>query len=252
MRGDIETKFEKVKSHCRILGFWNTFKYGLAGLLVQTRDDQFDRKYGTDTKSVVSMRYDEIPEPGQRVRSISTHPKVLKYILTHLNINYPDFIFTDFGCGKGRALLCASDFPFKRIVGIEWSQDISRIAKRNIEIYKSRRIKCQALEVHCMDVLEYQLPTSNTILYMYDPFGPKIVREVFAKIHGSLLANPRRFLIVYCGIGEHTDGLLRECFDRFGIRPIHKCQTLTPWASWLLAEARCGSGSRRRYFDSHQ
>ena len=50
------------------------------------------------------------------------HPAAeLVEILADLGIYYPDCVFLDLGAGKGRALLLASQFPFKRIVGVEFS-----------------------------------------------------------------------------------------------------------------------------------
>ncbi len=243
MKTTTREKLAAVRSHYRIFGFWDTLGHSLAHLLTRTGDDEFDLKYGTDTSEVLSMRYDEQPKPGQIVRSIPTHPKVLRYILRNLGINHRDFIFIDFGCGKGRALLCASDFPFTRIIGVEWSKDLSAIAKRNLEIYSSYKQKCTELGVHCMNVLDYKFPPSNTLLYMYSPFGPKITTQVFENIQRSVLAIPRRFLIVYSGLGSEQDTVVMECFDRFGIDVVRKCRALNLRGSWVLGEARSPTGA---------
>jgi hypothetical protein len=231
-------KLEKVTMHCRMFGFWDTLRYSMINVLTPTRDSGFDLKYGTDTSRVVSMRYDEQPDPGEISRSIPTPPKILRYILSNLGIDPCDFIFLDYGCGKGRALLCASDLPFKRIVGIEWSKDLVQIAKRNIEIYRSPRQRCFEFEVHCMSVLDYSLPVSNTVMYMYNPFGPKITFRVFQAVQQSVVAAPRRFLIVFSGLGNMEDTVVMEGFRRFGIDVLRKCRTLNAQGSWVLGEVR--------------
>jgi predicted RNA methylase len=232
-------KLAAVYSHYQMFGLCDTLRESLVYLLTRRREDEFDLKYGTDTSGVLSMRYDEQPQPGETVRSLPTHPNVMRYILGNLGIDFHDFIFIDFGCGKGRALLCASDFPFKRIIGVEWSKDLSAIAKRNLEIYRSPRQKCAVMEVHCMNVLDYEFPASNTLLYMYSPFGAKITTQVFEKVHRSVFASPRRFLVVYSGLGTlETTGVM-ECLDRFGIDVLRKCRALNPRGSWVLGEVCC-------------
>lgn len=242
MQTTLKQRLEKYRSHYQVLGFWDTLRHGLAQLLTWPQDDGFDRTFGTDTSPVRALRPDERPEPGQAVRSIPAHPKVLRYILRHLGIDYRDFIFVDFGCGKGRALLCASDFPFQRIIGVEWSPDLCTIARQNLKIYPSHRQKCTDLEVHCLNVLDFQFPASPTVLYLYNPFPPKITQAVFDQVQRSVLATPRRFLVVFLSLGDHTNQLVRECFERFGLTVLRTCLTLTPWASWVLGEVRCPPG----------
>ena len=43
-----------------------------------------------------------------------------------------DFTFIDLGCGKGRVLLMASDYPFKKIIGVEFMPELHRAAQKNI------------------------------------------------------------------------------------------------------------------------
>jgi tRNA G46 methylase TrmB len=45
-------------------------------------------------------------------------------MVSRLNISFEDFTFFDFGSGKGRALHLASEFPFKNIIGVEFSSKL--------------------------------------------------------------------------------------------------------------------------------
>lgn len=239
-----QEKFAAIRSHYQMFGLWDTLREGLVSLLTQRGEDTFDRKYGTDTSRVLSMRCDEQPRPGQIIRSLPTHPNVMRTILEAPRIDYQDFIFVDFGCGKGRALLCASNFPFKKIIGVEWSQDLSAIAKRNIETYRSPGKKCIVMEVHCMNVLDFEYPLSNTFLYMYSPFGEKIREQVFEGVQRSVRAAPRHFLVAYSGLGTLENSGVLECFDRFGFTVLGRCRALNPRGSWVLAEVSCPPAGR--------
>lgn len=129
----MQHKLARIWAHYRTIGFWDTLRCVLIRLLYRADDSAFDRQHGTDTRAVLAMRFDDAPAPGQVVRSGPTHPAVLRNILENLGAEPRDFTFVDFGSGKGRALLCAAAFPFKRIVGVEWSPDLCAIARRNIE-----------------------------------------------------------------------------------------------------------------------
>src|SRR4051794_15187739 len=68
---------------------------------------------------------------------------------THASLE--DFTFVDLGSGKGRTLLMASHYPFRRILGIELLPSLHRIAVDNLAQYKSNLQRCFALESICAD-----------------------------------------------------------------------------------------------------
>jgi SAM-dependent methyltransferase len=113
-------------------------------------------------------------------------PQRFFWILSSLEINFEDFVFIDFGSGKGRALLMASEFPFKSIVGIEFSPELHVIAQRNILKFKNPRQQCKFIESVCMDFTDFDLPGEPCVLFFFDPCEEKVFAET--------LENIRRFL----------------------------------------------------------
>ena len=73
-------------------------------------------------------------------------------------------LFIDFGSGKGRALLLASELPFKKIVGIEFSPPLHEIARANWRNYLSATQRCKAVELLCLDVVEYAIPPEPAVM----------------------------------------------------------------------------------------
>ena len=59
-----------------------------------------------------------------------TSPKIATAILSRLELDYPQYTFIDFGSGKGRVLLIASGFPFKAVIGVEFAEELHRVASR--------------------------------------------------------------------------------------------------------------------------
>jgi hypothetical protein len=72
--------------------------------------------------------------------------------------DFHDFVFIDLGSGKGRTLLMASDYPFRRIVGVELLPALHQIAQENLSKYHSEKQKCFALESVCADALQFAFP----------------------------------------------------------------------------------------------
>ena len=67
-------------------------------------------------------------------------------MLASLNIDFREFTFIDIGSGKGRALLLAADYPFRRILGLELLPGLYRVAQQNIRQFKSDSQRCFAIE----------------------------------------------------------------------------------------------------------
>jgi predicted RNA methylase len=235
-----QSKLRTFWTHAGIMGLWDAVRCALISLLYRARPDDsaFDRQHGTDTAAVFAVRADDPPAPGQVVRSGPTHPAVLRHIFSSLHVEPRDFSFVDFGSGKGRALLCAAAFPFKRIVGVEWSTDLCTVALRNIDIFRSRNPSAPEIEVNCLNVLDYEVPSGPVVVYIFNPFGPKLTRQVFEKIRRHARTTPDRCLVVYAGADDAQLEFVLECFRGTGIQTLRECRTLDLHSSWILGEAR--------------
>lgn len=118
-------------------------------------------------------------------------PRVL-----HRDEIQPTDVFVDFGSGKGRVLYQAAQYPFARVIGVEVSETLSEVARRNLE--RSRdRFACKSVDVVTADVAEFEIPDDTTYAYLYYPFIGDTFRRVIAKIVSSLDRNPRRLTIIY-------------------------------------------------------
>jgi SAM-dependent methyltransferase len=111
--------------------------------------------------------------------------------------DFRDFIFLDLGSGKGRTLLMASDYPFRRIVGIELLPRLHELARQNIGQYKNPSQKCFAVESICADAIEFSFPPEPTVLYLFNPFPQAGLRRVIANLGQSFRDHPRPLYVLY-------------------------------------------------------
>ncbi len=112
-------------------------------------------------------------------------------------VDLRDLVFVDLGSGKGRTLLMASDYPFRRIVGVELLPALHLIAQENLSKYHSEEQKCFALEAVCDDAREFVFPAEPLVLYLFNPFPEAGLRRVLANLEESLRANPRSLYVLY-------------------------------------------------------
>lgn len=115
-------------------------------------------------------------------------------ILSDMSISERD-VFVDLGSGKGRVILTAAQFPFKRIVGVEISQRLHEISRLNV----SRRPQgtCREIELVNLNAIDYRLPHDASVLYMYNPFKGDVFEGVLGHIRKSIETEPRPVTIIY-------------------------------------------------------
>jgi len=81
--------------------------------------------------------------------------------------------FIDIGSGKGRVCLFASRFhPFRRIIGIEFSQPLIETANANLAKWGARHVEF----IHA-DATQWQIPDGNSIVFLFNPFDAQIMRR---------------------------------------------------------------------------
>lgn len=174
-------------------------------------DRSFDRRFKTNTSGEIGIEKLYI-ESNNRQEGYCYEPSptnIFMYIMKNLIIEYKDFIFIDMGSGKGRALLLASNFPFREIIGIEFSDILHRIAQNNICIYKSKNQKCFNIKSLCIDAVDYQFPNEHVVLYLYNPFREKIMSKVFDNIKKSIAKNHIKIVVIY--YAPFFPHLIEEC-----------------------------------------
>jgi hypothetical protein len=161
-------------------------------------DREFDARFGVKTKALIRIDPSRVVgENGFGAVYRAVRPPRFREALAHFQINHEDFVFIDFGSGMGRALLLASDYPFKEIVGVEFSPDLHLIAEENIRRYKSATQRCKNITSICTDATLFPIPKERAIFYFNDPFRAEVMRSVLSNIHISVEESPRELFFIY-------------------------------------------------------
>src|SRR5215469_3804936 len=110
---------------------------------------QFDEQFQTDTEEISEIASLNLHSLTAKyaIRYEPSAPVLVRRVLSSLKIRYSDFMFLDFGAGKGRVLLIASEFRFARIIGIEFSAELVEAAWENVSRYRSPLQKTRQIEV---------------------------------------------------------------------------------------------------------
>ena len=126
-----------------------------------------------------------------------TEPALFREMMASLPIDFSQFTFIDIGSGKGRTLLMASEYPFRKIVGVEILAELDRAAQENIQAYKSPSQRCSQIQAICADARDFELPDEPLVLYLFNPLPEAPLRQLMERLGQSLTRSPRAVWIVY-------------------------------------------------------
>ncbi|WP_146578392.1 class I SAM-dependent methyltransferase [Neorhodopirellula pilleata] len=117
--------------------------------------------------------------------------------LSDLDIDYRDYTFIDFGSGKGRSLFAASNFPFSKIIGVEFNRYLHDTAVKNTRTYRSDQQQCADIDPVHADAIAYEIPDQPMVYYFYDPFAEPVMRPVVDNIFRRLRENGKKCFVIY-------------------------------------------------------
>ena len=150
----------------------------------------FDEHYGVTT-AVLAFEPSAMDVRGPRGDHGVRYQPVdvtfdLRAALEGLGLKLDETIFIDVGAGTGRALMMAAELPFLRVIGIEYSEALAARAEANIRGCTLGDERRAAIEVVHADAIEYPLPDSKLVLFLYNPFDCQVMGEFVGRVRGSV------------------------------------------------------------------
>jgi SAM-dependent methyltransferase len=154
------------------------------------RTHPFDQSYGVDTSSWFPRELIQTKDVTSDLINpyLGAEPSITRAAISVL----PDITahsFVDLGCGKGRAVIVASEFPFREIVGIELSLELARIAQSNVDKIQREFPGRPPIQIIPGNALDKLLTCGRVVVFMYHPFGRELMLELVNKIEASLLSS---------------------------------------------------------------
>lgn len=172
-----------------------------------------DRKLGIETSQSVSRLSLATGSEADRnsVGYVGATPSIIRKCFDVIGIG-PDAEIIDLGCGKGRAVIVAAEYPFRLITGIELSGIVCDLARRNIAKLPME-IRAERISVVQGDA---SMPTLShapaTVMFLYNSFRRPLVVKLAQHLECELARDPHRvvWLIYYNPV----------CFDVFDASPL--------------------------------
>jgi SAM-dependent methyltransferase len=154
----------------------------------------FERRLGVQTSGVLELDELGIAAEG-RERYNPVGWLILRRILPPSVVTNDD-VFIDIGSGKGRAVLLAAMYPFRRVIGVELSPRLIDIAQDNLDRARDR-LRCKDVIFVNADAVQYQIPDDVTIVFLANPVRGENFAAVIKNVLDSYDRRRRNLRIIY-------------------------------------------------------
>jgi SAM-dependent methyltransferase len=180
----ISQSFFKV---CRKHGFLRTSNLAVRELF-------FDIVNGTETS--IDLASESMILRGLEPAHAASNPLIFAEMIKHVSVEKKTSVFLDFGSGKGRAILLATQHGFTKMIGVEISSEFCAVARENFAKYLKYNPE-SFIEVYCADAGTFEVPIEVNIAFLYNPFGPEVILLMLDRIAESIACSPRKFYVIY-------------------------------------------------------
>lgn len=160
---------------------------------------RFSEKYHERSLGIHSMQQVEPHELG--ISNPDAHhygPTEFRHFTTifkKLPITYEQHVFLDYGSGMGRVLILAGQHPFKRVLGVEYAEQLHNIAVSNLAKVRDR-LRCKDIQPLVGDATTWPVPDDVSIIYLNNPFHGEIFAGALARMKESYDRAPRTMHVI--------------------------------------------------------
>jgi len=187
----------------------------------------FDQMHGVDTSGLVPAKHLVTGHANDEhvTAYYGVAPSILRTLIERWRETLPphpieQYTFIDIGCGKGRGLMVASQFHFCQVVGVELNPALAAIAMQNVARWTSAHAADSTahalapIEVAEQDALDYDLPDTPTLLFLFHPFEAPVLKQLLRRIETYFSKRPCSLDLLYVN-AECADVLDRNpAFDQ--------------------------------------
>ena len=164
----------------------------------------FDIENGMQTSGLIPPRFLKTGHSHDRHSTayFGVAPSVFHALLKRWQRTKPiaslkRFTFLDLGAGMGRAMLLASEYPFRKVVGIELNPILAGIARRNLAAWRTAGRSRVPTQIICEDAVAARIPSGPCLVFLFNPFGELVMRRLLKRLSTAFADRPGQLDILY-------------------------------------------------------
>ena len=175
----------------------------------------FDKEFGVRTSGLVAGRDLKSGHANDRHATayFGVAPSVERDLIARWRRTKPaaeldQTTFIDLGAGMGRAMLVASCFRFRAVVGVELHPTLARIGRRNIALWRAAGLEQAPMKMHCRDAVEFALPEGPCVVFLFNPFAATVMKRLLERWGNTLKGREGQIDLLYV---NHEQVLTIRC-----------------------------------------
>ena len=173
----------------------------------------FDAEHGTDTGALIPG--EDLQTGHRHDRYITayhgTAPSLFAKVMAHWRTvaihPVEQTAFVDIGAGKGRAMLLASQMPFRRIVGVELHPMLAANLRENVDRWQQTRIT-PPIRIHEADAMTLRMPAGPCCLFLFNPFDLVLMDRFLERLTKQFAGREQDLDLIY--INDEQKRLIAE------------------------------------------
>jgi hypothetical protein len=178
----------------------------------------FDQLHGTATGSLIPG--EDLATGHRHDRHITAYHGVAPSLFGKLMARWQPLAlhplertaFVDIGAGKGRAMLLATEHPFRRIVGVELHPALAAAARDNIERWESQQ-SGPPMRLEEGDAMRLRMPAGPCLLFLFNPFDILLMDRLLDRLKTQFRARPNELDILY--VNDEQRRMMQEVHPQF-------------------------------------
>jgi predicted RNA methylase len=164
----------------------------------------FDRRRGVRTSARIDPETLNVigPHQASAVRyqpiSESSFRTLLAALTEQIGPALPGYTFIDLGCGMGKVLLLATEYPFRQILGVEYAPDLAAICENNLrqDLAMAER-RCPNASVVVADAAEFAYPQGPLVVFLFNPFGPPVLSAALRNLRQTASQSSQVYVVYH-------------------------------------------------------
>lgn len=164
----------------------------------------FDLRYDVDTSGLIGggdlrsgHRHDVFNTAYYGMAPSRFRTVMQRWIADETHGAIDSYSFVDLGCGKGRAVLMASEFGFGNVVGVELHASLAKTAEHNVAVWTAAGRSASPIRILCQDAADFTFPDGACLLYLFHPFAAPVLARVIERIDVEFACRQGMLDVIY-------------------------------------------------------
>lgn len=180
----------------------------------------FDVEHGTETGALIPAeklstghRHDRHITAYHGVAPSLFHKLMKRWSDEYAEHSMEETVFLDIGAGKGRAMMLASMYPFRRVVGVELHPALAAVARKNIEVWEETYADVAPMRLVEDDVMRLRFPVGPCLVFLFNPFDAVMMDRFLLRLSRVFAGRSGELDVLY--VNDEQREIFAETHPKF-------------------------------------